>query len=1088
MKFPFEIDTWENNQWSITSVSTIEELRELILGCFKEPGKYELDETIHQFNPNAQFFRKEETFSYTARNTKDFITYWDFEKRKCRNGVIFKNGKKYWYLPRDYYMWLNFLPIYDKMEKKYDFPQIWDVQLHMALYEFLAEIHYRHAAVFKKRQIASSYFHAAKLTNKIWFEEGVTLKMGASLKDYINQSGTWAMLEEYRNFLNTHTAWYRPMNPGKVLEWQQKMEVLQGNKKVTKGLKGRLLGLSFEQSDTRGVGGATELFFYEEAGIAPTMNVTYEFLRPALKMGELTTGLFVAAGSVGKISDAEPLKEFILNPEANDIYAIDTDLLDERGTRGKTGLFIPEQWGMPPYIDEFGNSKVKEALEALDKTFTQAKKDLAPAEYQLRISQHPRNIKEGFAHREVSKFDVNLLSEQEAAINNHEYPFELIDLEENLATGELIVKKTNKPPINQWPVKKDLEDKEGSIVVWERPDKDLKWGTYVASIDPVGEGRAEYVENLLYTPNGKKRIGDIKIGDYVMHPSGQATKVLEVYPQGKKELYRISFNDGFSILVCKEHLWNVKASDNDRVGYHTISTEQLIDPEKRIEFTGIGRNVAKLYSTQTYYKKTNNQFRWRIPISQPLLFNSKKIPLNAYLLGLLLGDGGITGRSTMFTTVDLELLDYIKEILPSEITIKKSGNCSYRLSSSLPRNSITKTLRELGLQGCGSKTKFIPDIYKIASVQERLNLLQGLMDTDGYCGNHGAEYYSISKQLAYDVVELTQSLGGIAKIRKKITNRKVRNGVGYIYIVRVCLPEPMNPFKLIRKAALYKQKYTFSRYISNIEFEKIDEAVCIKVDASDGLYVTEHAIVTHNTSTSESLCSIYIYKRATRVQKHTQDEIINYVEGDKIVAAWCGRFHDINQTHKRLRLMIEWYMATTLVENNVSLFIQYMIKARKQKFLVRKNEMLFLKEIGANESVYQEYGWKNTGTLFKNHLLNYLIEFIKEVVNEDIDEFGNIQKRYYGVKRIPDIMAIKEMLGYSEGVNVDRLVALTALIAYVRILDSNSEKPVRVENVVSDLHNTKNLYKLNNNAFRNIGKSGQGNSTNKNRTAFKHVR
>ena len=91
----------------------------------------------------------------------------------------------------------------------------------MALYEVLAEMHQRHSAILKKRQIASSYFHMAKLLNQYWFEEGSICKIGASLKDYINDKGSWKFLDEYKSFLNVHTARYRTSNPEKVLLCQQ---------------------------------------------------------------------------------------------------------------------------------------------------------------------------------------------------------------------------------------------------------------------------------------------------------------------------------------------------------------------------------------------------------------------------------------------------------------------------------------------------------------------------------------------------------------------------------------------------------------------------------------------------------------------------------------------------------------------------------------------------------------------------------------------------------------------------------------------------------------------------------------------------
>ena len=143
-------------------------------------------------------------------------------------GVIFKSKSNTWYLSRDYYMWLNFLPIYNKEVARFTFPDVRDAQYHMALYEVLAELSYKHIAILKKRQIASSYFHMGKLINQYWFEEGSICKIGASLKDYINDKGSWKFLDEYRNFLNEHTAWYRPAEPDKVGAWQQQIKVRIG--------------------------------------------------------------------------------------------------------------------------------------------------------------------------------------------------------------------------------------------------------------------------------------------------------------------------------------------------------------------------------------------------------------------------------------------------------------------------------------------------------------------------------------------------------------------------------------------------------------------------------------------------------------------------------------------------------------------------------------------------------------------------------------------------------------------------------------------------------------------------------------------
>jgi hypothetical protein len=726
-----EIPTYDNGQWTVTTFYTREEFRDFVLFLFKEPGQYEFDETTRIFNAEGRKFQKQGYYCNAPIKSKDFIAYWDDQKNKCRNGIIVKGNGNTWFIPRDYYMWLNFLPIYDKEEKRFDFAKVRDAQYHMALYEHLAELHYKHAIILKKRQIASSYFHMAKLINQWVFESGSICKIGSSLKDYINEKGSWKFLNEYRNFLNEHTAWYRPAEPDKVFAWEQKIKVRVNGRDTFRGLKSTINGYSFEKDPTNGVGGPVTYFFHEEAGIAPKMDDTYGFIKPALKSGHIITGQFIAAGSVGDLDQCEPMKEYIMHPEENGFYGVESTLLDKDGTISITGLFIPEQWSMPPYIDEYGNSKVEEALAALDAQFEKAKRDLAPEAYQLEVSQHPRNIEEAFATRKVSVFPPHLLSKQLQRISDKVYPVEYLELSRN-AEGKIIDKPSRKIPISEFPISKKTEDKEGVICVYERPVKDPVFGTYYASVDPVGEGK---------------------------------------------------------------------------------------------------------------------------------------------------------------------------------------------------------------------------------------------------------------------------------------------------------------------------------------------------------------------TTTSDSLCAIYIYKNPVEVIKdHGGGHIENHIEHDKIVASWCGRFDDLNKTHERLEMMIEWYNAWTVVENNVALFIQYMISKKKQRYLVPKDMILFLKDIGANRNVFQEYGWKNVGTLFKGTILSYGIEFLKEELDHETKADGEIVKTIYGVERIPDPMLLKEMQAYQDGVNVDRLVSFCALIAFAKVQQSNRGFTKRVEVTDKKLDNSQKFSKLNWGPFRHMGSSkGRSTGMQKPRNPFKNL-
>ena len=174
---------------------------------------------------------------------------------------------------------------------------------------------------------------------------------------------------------------------------------------------------------------------------------------------------------------------------------------------------------MPPYIDEYGNSKVEEALEALNNKFEKWKKDLSPENYQLRISQHPRNIEEAFAHRKVSIFPQHLVGAQLRRIEEKEYGYEFLDISRD-EHGLPKVRETNKLPVSEFPISKKTEDKTGTLVVWERPVKDPTFGMYYASIDPVSEGKTTTSESLcsiyvMKAPVEVTKVNGVEVESYI---------------------------------------------------------------------------------------------------------------------------------------------------------------------------------------------------------------------------------------------------------------------------------------------------------------------------------------------------------------------------------------------------------------------------------------------------------------------------------------------------------------------------------------------------------------------------------------------
>lgn len=338
--------------------------------------------------------------------------------------------------------------------------------------------------------------------------------------------------------------------------------------------------------------------------------------------------------------------------------------------------------------------------------------------------------------------------------------------------------------------------------------------------------KAQPLDAKILTPDGWKLMGDIQVGDKVINSYGLATKVIGVYPQGELDIYDVKFSDNGKTQCCSEHLWR----------YNSGNTNMLKS----------GWNVSKLKDIKSLTNARGNPTKF-IQTVKPIQFNTTgNLPIRPYILGLLIGDGcfsipyGIT-----YTTADEELVDYVEdELRRLKIGFNKKDKIQYYIDAPLRH-----IINSLNLGGCKSNNKFIPNKYKLASIEDRKALLAGLLDTDGTVDKNGrhTEFCTISKQLADDMVFLVRSLGGIASISTKKPTYKYKNELKTGQLAyRVYINVDFNPFILTRKEMRWKQTNKY-RSIQSIELAGKKQCQCIAVESEDQLYVTDDFIITHNT-------------------------------------------------------------------------------------------------------------------------------------------------------------------------------------------------------------------------------------------------
>lgn len=365
---------------------------------------------------------------------------------------------------------------------------------------------------------------------------------------------------------------------------------------------------------------------------------------------------------------------------------------------------------------------------------------------------------------------------------------------------------------------------------------DIRWHFLLAG---YGAGKALPVDTIIPTPDGYRRFGDIKVGDKVFAANGSPTTVTGVYLQGVKDAYKVTFSDGRSAVCCKEHLWGVYYYSHSGFKYKVVELDEILKK-------GVRRPDPR-------YTKAGGKPRYWIPSSPVCQYPDRKVPVDPYVLGSLIGNGCLTCEYLTISSNDEWQVATVASRLGFSYKRNslKNYNWSFKSAGHLVKTSdvIPKELC------CLAGEKFIPEVYKVAGFEQRKELLQGLFDTDGSVDNSGnrlhVTYSTTSKRLADDVREVLLSLGIVSTIR--LDRREGKNDC-YSLSVNCAQEQKAWLFSLPRKLeriTSFKRadKRDYSR-VAIYSIEKLPQQMdmqCIMVDDPAHLFLTEEHIVTHNT-------------------------------------------------------------------------------------------------------------------------------------------------------------------------------------------------------------------------------------------------
>lgn len=352
----------------------------------------------------------------------------------------------------------------------------------------------------------------------------------------------------------------------------------------------------------------------------------------------------------------------------------------------------------------------------------------------------------------------------------------------------------------------------------------------------MGLGKATDDNTLIPTPHGQKRVGDVVVGDQLFDRKGQPTTVTAIYPHKNKRAFKVTLKDGRSFICCDEHL----------IPYFAYSQA------KRIKVKPLSEMINSYKTTKFQNGRESTKYNYRIPQNEAVEYPEQNHHIHPYVLGVLIGDGMLKECSLAMSSNEPDVVYKAADLMniPRENVKKRPNTYTWAFTKHANLKPIQKELVRLGLRHTGSYTKFIPEEYLYDSKENRIELLKGLLDTDG-CVNishKGSLHYSYStmnKQLANQIRTLCLSLGFGVNVNEYVYDGKLHD-----ISVRIFTSETIvSSKKQTAKVAQGTYKSTYDRMTPIVDIQEVEprDMTCFTVDNEEHLYLINDYIVTHNT-------------------------------------------------------------------------------------------------------------------------------------------------------------------------------------------------------------------------------------------------
>ena len=551
------------------------------------------------------------------------------------------------------------------------------------------------------------------------------------------------------------------------------------------------------------------------------------------------------------------------------------------------------------------------------------------------------------------------------------------------------------------------EDILGSFLTHQTPEfhgeiyKLLKTEKRLIIAAPRGFAKAQSLDSKVLTPDGWKKIGELRVDDYIYGSSG-LTKIEGMTPVEEMDLYEVQTRDGRKTLCNLDHLWETTCPSNTG--------------NRRIIKTT--RDILKNYKADRLDKRTGEkeiEYRYFLHWAMPVEFKRKSLPIDPYTFGCWLGDGDSNGNG--YTTADKEILGYF----PYK-TSKHKAKYRYTIKG------IRPVLRKMGILF----NKHIPQEYLFSSIKQRVRLLQGLIDTDGSIvkGGRNFVFSNANRRLIEDLTELIRGLGGTVTLGEQWTRYDKMSPYKKSY--RLSCRINFLPVRMTRKANKWKGSIKTKSAITSIKFAQRGLGRCLHIAAKDGLYITDNYLLTHNSI----ICSV-IYPLHQALFKEKQDICI-ISASESLSIEWLRKIRRELESNRMILAYFGDLKSSKWTENHLILKSGINIRARGAEGQIRgfRPDCVILDDIETDESVASEDRRKKLRNWLLKACINTLTPDGQLIWMGTIIDFLALLEEFLG----KDINWVKKRYaGYIDGIEEEGHELWPALWPHNRLQDKKKE-------------------------------------------------